>query len=141
MTRLRTVSWVLLAIVGVLALLPSLLSAGLAYRGDFAVGGVSIQDVAMGREAVLAGLRGSRGTAAAFAAAFSTLFLFVVLGPYRRGDVASWWGLLVSALVLLAVSALRLVLTTARVGVGGPLIIAVVVVAVLLDVRRLTAHP
>ena len=39
---LRTVSWVLLALVGVLVLLGSLASAGLAYRGDFPIGGVSI---------------------------------------------------------------------------------------------------
>ena len=39
---LRTVSWVLLALVGGLVLLVSALSASLAYRGDFPIGGVPI---------------------------------------------------------------------------------------------------
>jgi hypothetical protein len=38
MSKLRTVSWVVLAIVGVLVLLFSLQSANLAYRGGFNVG-------------------------------------------------------------------------------------------------------
>jgi hypothetical protein len=140
-SKLRTVSWVLLTIVGVLALLLAALSASLAYRGAFAVGGVAIGDVAMGREAVLAGLRGARGTAAAWACGFATLFLFVVLGPYRRGDVASWWGILVSTLVLLLVAAARVPLIGIRAGVETPLALLVaVVVALLLDVRRLTAR-
>ena len=139
-SKLRTVSWVLLALVGVLVLLGSLGSAGLAYRGDFPIAGVSIGDVAAGREPVLLGLRGARGTAAAWAAAWATLFLVVVLGPYRRGDVATWWGILASAIVLGAVAGARVVLTAARMGTGTPLVLLVVVlVALLIDVKRLTA--
>ena len=139
MAKLRTVSWVLLVLVGALAMLGALDSANLAYRGEFNVGGVSIGEIASGREEVLTGLRGARGTAAAWAAAWTALFLVVVLGPYRRGDVASWWGILVSAVVLAVVAAARQPLIGARIGAEGPLmLLAVVVVALLLDVRRLS---
>jgi hypothetical protein len=138
-SRLRTASWVLLTIVGALVLLGGLASANLAYRETFPIGGVSINDIASGREEVLLGLRGARGTAAAWAAAWAVLFLVVVLGPYRRGDVASWWGLLASAVVLAAVTGLRMLLVSVTAGIGPPLVLlAVVVLALLLDVRRLT---
>ena len=136
---LRTVSWSLLVLVGVLVLLASLVSANLAYRGDYPVGGVSIGEIASGREAVLEGLRGVRGTAAAWAAAWAALFLAVVLGPYRRGDVATWWGLLASAIVLVAVVGARGLFLQSQAGTGAALIVLVVVlVALLLDVKRLT---
>jgi hypothetical protein len=135
---LRTVSWALLALVGVGVLLISLTSANLAYRGDYRVGGVSIGEIAAGRDAVLEGLRGTRGTAAAWAAAWAALFLAVVLGPYRRGDVASWWGILTSALVLGAIVAARGLFLRSPAGTGTALtLLAVVLVAVLLDVKRL----
>jgi hypothetical protein len=136
----RTVSWVALALVGLLVLLGSLASANLAYRGDFPIAGVSIADIASGREPVLMGLRGARGTAAAWAAAWAVLFLAVVIGPYRRGDVATWWGILASALVLGAVAGARVIFTGAGTGTGAPLVLlVVVVVALLVDVKRLTA--
>jgi hypothetical protein len=139
-SKLRTVSWVLLALVGVLVMLGSLESANLAYRGDFQIAGVSIGDVAAGREPVLLGLRGARGTAAAWAAAWATLFLIIVFGPYRRGDVTTWWGILASAIVLGAVVSARVVFTGAQTGVGAPLVLLVVVlIALLIDVKRLTA--
>jgi len=137
-SKLRTVSWVLLAIVGILVALGSVASAVLAYRGDFPIGGVPIAEVAGGREAVLLGLRGARGTAAAWGAAWAALFLVVVFGPYRRGDVATWWGILLSVVVLAAVAGARVVIG-AQAGIGGPLILLVlVVIALLLDVKRLT---
>ena len=137
--KLRTVSWVILAIVGALVLLVSLSSANLAYRGDYPIAGVSINDVAAGREPVLLGLRGVRGTAAAWAAAWAALFLAVVIGPYRRGDVGTWWGILASVIVLGAVAGARVVFTHVQTGTGEPLVLLVVVlVALLLDVRRLT---
>jgi hypothetical protein len=138
-TKLRTVSWVLLAIVGVLVALASLASATLAYRGDFPIGGLSIQEIAAGRGDVLLGLRGARGTAAAWGAAWAALFLVAVFGPYRRGDVATWWGILVSAIVLAAVAGARVAFIGVRPGIGAPLILlGVVLVALLLDVKRLT---
>jgi hypothetical protein len=139
-SRLRTVSWVVLAIVGVLVLMGSVASAVLAYRGDFPVGGVAIGEIAGGREGVLLGLRGARGTAAAYGAAWAVLFLAIVFGPYRRGDVASWWGILVSAIVLAAVAGARVLFIGVRPGIEAPLIVlAIVLVALLIDVKRLTA--
>jgi hypothetical protein len=137
-SKMRTASWVVLALVGALALLGSLASANLAYRGNYPIAGVSITDVASGREAVLLGLRGVRGTAAAWSAAWAVLFLAVVFGPYRRGDVATWWGILASVIVLAAVAGAR-VLTGAQAGAGAPLVLlAVVLIALLLDVKRLS---
>jgi hypothetical protein len=139
-SKLRTVSWVLLAIVGVMVLLLSLSSAHLAYRGMYPIAGVSITDVASGRDVVLLGLRGVRGTAAAWGAAWAVLFLAAVFGPYRRGDVTTWWGILASVLVLGAVAGARVVFTGAQAGTGEPLVLLVVVlVALLIDVKRLTA--
>jgi len=137
-SKLRTASWVVLALVGALVVLGSLASANLAYRGEYPIAGVSITDVASGREAVLLGLRGLRGTAAAWSAAWAVLFLAVVFGPYRRGDVATWWGILASAIVLAAVAGAR-VLTGGHAGSGVPLVLlGVVVIALLLDVQRLS---
>lgn len=137
---LKTVSWVLLAFVGVAVLVLSLVSANLAYRGDFPIAGVSLTDIAAGRDAVAQGLRGARGTAAGWAAAWAALFLGVVFGPYRRGDVATWWSILISAIVLGAVVGARVLFTRAQAGTGAALVILVLVlVALLLDVKRLTA--
>jgi hypothetical protein len=137
-SKLRTASWVLLALVGVLVLLIALTSANLAYRGDFPVGGVSIGEIASGRDAVLEGLRGSRGTAAAWGAAWAALFLAVVLGPYRRGDVATWWGILASVIALGAVVGARVLFLKSQAGTGSALLILVaVLVALLLDVKRI----
>jgi hypothetical protein len=140
MSKLRTVSWVILVLVGVLVLVFSLVSANLAYRGSFGVGGVAIEEIAGGRDAVLLGMRGVRGTAAAWGAAWAVLFLAVVVGPYRRGDVATWWGILVSVIVLGAVAGARILFTSLQAGTGTPLVLLVIVlVALLLDIRRLTA--
>ena len=136
---MRKASWILLAVVGVMVLLVSMISANLAYRGDYPVGGVSIGEIASGRDAVLEGLRGSRGTAAAWAAAWAALFLAVVFGPYRRGDATTWWGILASVLVLAAVAGARVMFLKSQAGTGTALVILVVVlVALLLDVKRLT---
>jgi len=138
-SKLRTASWVMLALVGVLVLLFSLASANAGYRQDFPIGEVSIDEIAAGNHAVLVGLRGARGTAAAWSAAWAVLFLAVVLGPYRRGDVASWWGILISLIVLGAVAGARVLFTGGQAGTGTPLVLLVLVlVALLLDVRRLT---
>jgi hypothetical protein len=135
---MRKASWILLAVVGVLVFLIALTSANLAYRGDYLVGGVSIGEIASGRDAVLEGLRGSRGTAAAWGAAWAALFLAVVLGPYRRGDVATWWGILASVLALGAVVGARVMFLKSQAGTGTALVILVVVlVALLLDVKRI----
>lgn len=142
MPKLRTVSWVLLAIIGVLVLLVSFGSAQLAYWGDFPVGGEGIETIAAGNDAVLKGLRGSRGTAAAWGAAWSILFLSVVLGPYRRGDVGSWWGILASTIVLGVVVALRVPVLQWQAGTGTALVLLLVVIlSLLVDVKRVVQAP
>ena len=142
MSKLRTLSWVLLAIIGVLVLLVSCLSAQLAYWGDFPVGGTSIAEIAAGDNDVLLGLRGSRGTAAAWGAAWAVLFLSVVLGPYRRGDVSSWWGILASAIVLGVIVALRVPVLGLQAGAGTALVILLLVIlSLLVDVKRLIQAP
>jgi hypothetical protein len=141
-SKLRMVSWVVLTLVGALVLFGALVSANLAYSGMYPVGGVAIDQIAQGREAVLLGLRGTRGTAAGWAAAWATLFLVVVLGPYRRGDTVSWWGILASTLVLSAVVALRVPLLGLQAGTGTVLVLLLVVIlALLVDVKRLTPGP
>jgi hypothetical protein len=142
MSKLRTVSWILLAIIGVLVLLVSCLSAQLAYWGDFQVGGETIQDIAAGRDGVLTGLRGARGTAAAWGAAWAVLFLTVVLGPYRRGDVASWWGILASAIALGVIVALRVPVLGTQAGTGTALVLLLLVIlGLLVDVKRIVQVP
>ena len=140
---MRTTSWVLLTIVGAVTLLVSLISANLAYRGDFAIGpaGTRIEDVAAGRTPVLEGLRGIRGTSAAYAAAYAVLFLAIVLGPYRRGEVWAWWALLAAIAALALIVALRMAFLSSRLGVGAALIpTGLALVALLFDVRRLSAR-
>src|SRR2546428_12562036 len=90
---LRTVSWVLLAIVGGLTVLGGLASAGVALGGGRdGVGPTTVDQLAAGREAVSSALRARRLTAAAYAAAFGVMLLFGAAGPYRRGDGWAWWG-------------------------------------------------
>jgi hypothetical protein len=67
------------------------------------------------------------------------LFLYIALVPYRRGDVWSWWALLAGALTLGVVIMARVPLLDTRLGAGtGLLQLAIVVVGLLLDVRRVT---
>ena len=141
-SALRTASWVLLVVVGGLILLGALASMQAAYWGMFPVGGVSIDKIAGGQTEVLLGLRGARGTAAAWGAAWATLFLFVEVGPYRRGDVTAWLGILASTLVLSVIVALRVPVLGIQAGTGTPLVLLVVVIlALLLDVKRLVQPP
>jgi len=117
----------------------SCISTQLAYWGTFPVGGVAIDEIAAGNEDLLLGLRGVRGTGAAWAAAWSTLFLVVVFGPYRRGDVTTWWGILASAIVLGVVVALRVPVLGLQAGTGPALVLLLVIIlALLVDVKRLS---
>lgn len=141
---MRTTSWVLLTIVGALTLLVSLLSASIAYRGEYTIGAgaTRVEDVAAGRTDVLEGLRGIRGTSAAYAAAYAVLFLAIALGPYKRGDVWAWWALLAGILMLAVIVLLRLAFLSSRLGIGAALIpTGLALLALLLDVRRLSARP
>jgi hypothetical protein len=138
---MKTASWVLLLVAGVLTLLASLGSVYIAHgtaRDELGPGGPTLEDVAAGRPEIATALRGRRGTAAAFAASYAVLFLFVVLGPYRRGETWCWWALLTAALVLTLLTAARVPFLGTRLGAATGLIhFGVVLVALLLDVRRL----
>ena len=76
--------------------------------------------MAAGRPAVATALRGIRGTAAAYAAAYAVLLLSVVAGPYRQGDTSSWWGILASAVVLFVFAAARQPFLGTTLGIGTP---------------------
>ena len=137
---LRTVSWVLLAVLGSLVLLVSVLSTNLAYRGDYQIGpkATPVAEVAAGRPEILSALRGIRGTSAAYAGAYAVLFLSIVLGPYRRGESWAWWALLGGLVVLTVFVVLRIPLLGTPWGVGAAVIQGGVgLLALLLDVGRL----
>jgi|EndMetStandDraft_7_1072992.scaffolds.fasta_scaffold30476_2 hypothetical protein len=139
---MKTASWILLAIVGSLTLLVSFLSAGLGYRGEYTIGPkqVKVQDVAAERADVLEGLRGIRGTSAAYAAGYSALFLAIVLGPYKRREVWAWWALLAGVVLIVLVSLARIPLLGSRWGIGTSVTpAAIALIGLLLDVKRLTA--
>jgi hypothetical protein len=142
--KLRTASWVLLTIVGALALLVSFVSANLAYRGDYPIGGVPIAEVAAGREAILVALRGIRGTSAAFGAAFAVFFLSTVLGPYRRGETRAWWTIFLALLALVVIILLRIPALGIAFGQGGTALAVILggltFLGLLLDVGRLRAR-
>ncbi|HET7295465.1 MAG TPA: hypothetical protein VFM88_23825 [Vicinamibacteria bacterium] len=138
-SKLRTASTVVLGLAGGLVLVVSLLSANLAYRGEYQIGGATnVQDVAPGRPEIEVALRAIRGTSAAYAAGFAALFLAIALGPYRRGDVWAWWALLAGTLAILAIVLVRVPLL--GVWLGAPpvfILTGVVVLGLLLDVKRL----
>jgi hypothetical protein len=141
---MRKASWIILLVLAVLMLGLSVVSASVAYRADardeFGVGGPTIADVAAWNPEVAIAMRARRGTASAYSAAFATLLLFLVLVPYRRGERWAWWAVLGSLLVFCAVALARVPALGTRLGVPPALtILAVAVVALLLDARRLKA--
>jgi hypothetical protein len=142
-SRLRTASFVLLTIVGVLTLLLSLVSSIWAYGGgNYPIGGIPVAEVAAGREGLLIALRGIRGTSAAFGAAFAVLFLGTVLGPYRSGDTRAWWTILLSTLAMALIVLARVPTLGVALGQGGTSVAftlgGLIVLGLLLDVRRLS---
>ena len=140
-SKLRTTSWVLLAIVGVLVLVGSIASASVAYRGDFPIGETPVAEVAAGRPGMETALRAMRGTAAAYAAGYALLFLATVFGPYRRGDKGAWWAILVAVLGFVIVSLVRLPMLGLALpeGGSGATVIqgGIALLALLLDLGRL----
>jgi hypothetical protein len=127
--------------VGALTLLAGIVSATRAYsKLPDSYGGVEVHVLAAGRSEVETALYGRRGTAAAYSVGFATLFLFVVLGPYRRGDRWSWWALLAALLVLSLVVLARIPLLGSSHGTGAVEIqLGVGLLALLLDMGRLKA--
>ncbi|HJS59659.1 MAG TPA: hypothetical protein VKA01_16250 [Vicinamibacteria bacterium] len=141
-SKLRTASTWLLGLAGTLVLLASVISANLAYRGQYDIGGnTPVQDVAAGRPEIETALRAIRGTSAAYAGGFAALFLAIVFGPYRRGERWAWWTLLAGVLAILVISLARVPLlgvAMGQAGTGTALVqTAVMVLGLLLDVGRL----
>jgi hypothetical protein len=135
---MKTASFVILALVGAATLALSLLSARIAYVGEWRVGQVPLAQVVAASPGVGPALRGARGTAAAYAAGYAVLFLVIVLGPYRRGERWAWWAILGGVLTVLALVALRVPSLGTQLGVGPAIFqLAVVVIGLLLDVGRL----
>ena len=138
---MRTASWVLLAVVAVLMLLGGIASTYTAYANvedNLLPGGPTVQDLETMSPGLATALRGRRATAAAFALAYGVLLLFVAVVPYRRGDVWAWWAILAASLTLGLVIMARVPVLGTRLGAGTGLVqLGVVVLALLLDVRRL----
>jgi hypothetical protein len=147
---MKTASWVLLAFVGVLTLLYSLLSAERAY-GTYNdhIGGVSVRELSAGRPEVDTAVRARRATAAACSAGFATLFLLITVVPYRRGEVWAWWALLVGMLVVSVLILLRVPLlgtglsgsTGAGTAVGSLILLLLAGVGLALGAGRLRGRP
>ena len=133
-------SWILLTVVGVAITLLSLVSAANAYRTsvDYGIGHSRVSKVAGGDADVATALRGIRGTSAAFGAAYGVLFLTIVLGPYRRGDVWAWKALLVAGLTQCVLVLLRIPILGTQLGVSAAVTPVILLIAgLLLDVGRL----
>lgn len=114
---MKTASWIILLIAGVLMLLGSLFSLGLAYgSARDQIGPATLADLSAGRPEVATAVRARRATAAAYAAGFATLFLAITLGPYRRGDVWAWWALAAGMLVVSVLILLRVPFLGIRLG-------------------------
>ncbi len=118
---MKTASWILLALAGVLILVFSLVSVARAYGTSAdSLGGVSVSKLSEGRPDVETAIRSRRATAAAYSAGFATLFLLITLVPYRRGEVWAWWALLVGMLVVSGLILLRVpLLNTGLAGSSG----------------------
>jgi hypothetical protein len=137
---MKKASWIVLAVAGSAFILISLVSAIHAYNksDDYGIGGRRLSKVAAGDEAVATALRGIRGTSAAFAAGYGVLFLAIVLTPYRRGEVWSWWALLAGSGMVLVIALLRIPFLNTTLGVSaGATQFTLSLVGLLLDVRRL----
>ena len=137
---MKKASWILLAVLGVAITLLSLVSAVHAYwtSDNYRIGGLSVSKVAGGDAGVERALRAIRGTSAAYGAAYGVLFLAIVLGPYRRGDVWAWKALLAGGLTVFVVVVLRVPILGTQLGVSGAVTLIVpLVVGLLLDAGRL----
>jgi hypothetical protein len=140
---MKTASWIILVVVGALTLLGSLVSLGVAYgSARDQIGPASMTELSVGRPEVATAVRARRATAAAYAAGFATLFLAIILGPYRRGDVWAWWALAAGTLVVSVLILLRVPLLGTWLGAPAALIQLVVVgVGLALGAGRLGHGP
>ena len=139
-SKLKLLSWILLTLVGGLTVFGALASMSVAYfQDDDPMGGVMpLSELADGRSDVETMLRARRGTSAAFGVGYGLLFLIIAVFPYRRGDVWAWWAVLASTIVVSGIILLRKLMLGTNLGLGAATIpLAVVVVALLLDVSRI----
>lgn len=137
---MKKASWILLTILGVAITFFSLVSAVHAYwtDDDYRVGPLRVSEVAPGDPRVATALRGIRGTSAAFGAAYGVLFLTIVLGPYRRGEVWAWKALLVAGLTQSVLVLLRIPILGTQLGVSAAVTpVVLLLTGLLLDVGRL----
>ena len=146
---MKTASWILLAIVGVLTLLGSLASLAVAYGTDRdQIGPASLTELSLGKPDIATAIRARRATAAAYGVGFATLFLAIVFGPYRRGEVWAWWALFGGILVVSVPIILRVVfldvqlsapsaVTGAGTALSAILQLVVVLLGLALDTARL----
>ena len=137
---MKKASWILLTVLGVAITLFSLISAVHAYwtSDDYAIGHLRVSKVAGGDAGIATALRGIRGTSAAFGAAYGVLFLAVVLGPYRRGDVWAWKALLVAGLTQFVLVMLRIPILGTQLGVSAAVTpVVLLILGLLLDVGRI----
>jgi hypothetical protein len=124
---MKTASWIILVVVGALTLLASLISLGRAYiSAQDRIGSATMEELAVGRPEVATALRARRATSAAYAAGFATLFLAIILGPYRLGDAWAWWALLGGTLVVTVLTLLRVAFLDTQLGAAAALIQLVV---------------
>jgi hypothetical protein len=137
---MKKASWVVLCVLGLLILVFSLLSAVNAYWRNWGIGPTTLTKIEMVAPGTEVALRGSRATAAAFGVGFAVLFLTIVLGPYRRGEVWAWWALLGSMLSFAAIVLLRVPVLGTTLGTTPAVVpLVVVLVALMLDLGRLRA--
>ncbi|HMG32718.1 MAG TPA: hypothetical protein VKM94_02175 [Blastocatellia bacterium] len=137
---MKKASWILLTFAGVAIILLSLVSAWHAYRtsDDYAIGSSRVSKVAGGDAGLATALRGIRGTSAAYATAYGVLFLAIVLGPYRRGDVWAWKALLVAGFTEFVLVLLRIPLLGTQHGLlAAVLQVSFLVVGLVLGAGRL----
>ena len=142
-SKLKMLSWVLLALVGGLTLLGALASVGVAYfQADDPMGGVMpLSELAGDNAAIATMLRARRGTSAAYGAGYGLLFLIIAVVPYRRGDVWAWWAILLGTVLTAGIILLRNPLLGTNLGLGAATIpLAMCAIALLLDVSRLKGN-
>jgi hypothetical protein len=137
---MKKASWIVLTVLGVAITAISLVSVIHAYNtgDDYGIGHMRVSKVAAGDTGVLTALRGIRGTSASYGVAYGILFLAIVLGPYRRGDVWAWKALLIAGLTQSVIVLLRIPILGTQLGaspaISQPVLL---VVGLMLDVGRL----
>ena len=137
---MKQASWILLTLAVAALALGSAASMVTAYwaspSADLITPSVALDSLGVDPEVATA-LRGRRGTAAALGLAWATLLLWIVLGPYRKGQTWTWWAILCSVAIFAGGGALRFPSLGTSQGVStGLFLLAIVVVGLLLDVRR-----